>query len=835
MDPPIYELLLVYQISADNILSGSIIDSHPENMSRWYTSHAMDAKSLRTLEYDKVLENLASYTSFAASAELVRKLTPSAKLNNIRQALAQTREAQNLLSSAPQTSIGGARDIRELTEGASRGRVLLPGELLDVKFTLVAARTLARSFEKSALVFPYLWQITQRFPGSTGLIDRITRTISDKGEVLDSASPALVRIRSELRITHDRLLERMQKLLNNKSIAPYLQEALVTQRDGRYVLPIKAEAKGRVKSVVHDSSSSGATLFVEPLQVVELNNAWRELQLAEEEEVRRVLAEVSALVGEKHIELQAVVDALAEFDFALARGKYAENLKASEPQLKEFQPNKDKTHPGLTLQLYQARHPLLDQDTVVPVDVELDPSTYVMVITGPNTGGKTVTLKTVGLLALMAQSGMFIPAQTGSQLSLFSNIYADIGDEQSIEQSLSTFSGHVTNIIELLDKADQRTLVILDELGAGTDPQEGAALAQAILDHLVEQRIPTLVATHYPELKTYAHATAGVVNASVEFDLETLRPTYHLTVGLPGRSNALAIASRLGLQPQIVERARSSIDPTELHADDLLDEIHRQRELSRQARQAAERAQTEAESLRNELVERLEKIEDERLQLMDEARQLMQAETEELHKEINEIRKELARARQPLEVLEKVENKIEEIEAGVEQPLERQQRTKEVAPALKRPIKLGDRVKLRTLGKEGVVTSLGEEEAEIQIGNLRVRVELYDLVLVGGQAQEKDTKVEAAPRGDYRTASPGAELNLRGMAVDEALEAMDRYLDRAFMAGLPFARIVHGKGTGKLRDAVRQELKGHPHVKRFEEGGPSEGGDGITVVFLKSG
>jgi len=793
----------------------------------------MDAKTLRTLEYRKVLERLEEYTAFSASAELVRAMKPSTDLQVIQRAQEATGEARRLLSSDPLTSIGGARDIRELAEGASRGRILLPSELLDVKSTLIAARTLGRQFERAAEVFPNLSEITQRFPPPTGIVDVISRTVSDRAEVLDSASPELARVRSELRVTHERLLERMQKLLNNKSITPYLQEAIVTQRDGRYVLPIKSDAKGRVKSVVHDTSASGATLFVEPLQIVEMNNAWREVQVAERDEERRVLAAVSAKVGEHAAEMQAVVEALAEFDATLARAKYAEDLRANQPKVIKFSPPKDGTHPGLILRLYHARHPLLDQDTVVPIDLELDPTTYIMVITGPNTGGKTVTLKTVGLLALMAQSGLHIPAQSGSELSLFENIHADIGDEQSIEQSLSTFSGHITNIIKIMDRADPKSLVILDELGAGTDPQEGAALAQAILTHLVDKHIPTMVATHYPELKAYAHGTPGVVNASVEFDLETLRPTYHLTIGLPGRSNALAIASRLGLQPDIVARARTSIDPTDLKAEDLLNEIHQQRQLSREARQQTERAQKEVEALRLELTERLEQIEDERLKVVEQARQESQEEMETLQKEIEKVRRQLERARQPLEAFKPVVKQAEELQQQVEKPLERQRRAEEVADTGAQPIRLGDKVKLRTLGKEGIVTSLGEEEAEILIGNLRVRVELYNLVRLGGQAAEKTPKLDAALRSGYSADSPGSEISLRGMAVDEALEALDRYLDRAYMAGLPYARVVHGKGTGKLRDAVRQEMRTHPHVKRFEPGGPTEGGDGVTVVFLK--
>jgi len=791
----------------------------------------MDEKTLKTLEYDRILERLATYAAFAVSQEKALALRPVIDLHVARQLLAETAEARLLLEVEPATTIGGARDIRAQVKGASRGVVLVSGDLLDIKSTLISARRLKRQLERSTTTYPYLSEIALGFPDPMGLVDAITRTISDRGEILDSASPELRKIRAELQVAHERLLTRMQRLLNDDKIAPYLQEALVTQREGRYVIPLRADAKGRVKSVVHDVSASGATLFVEPLQVVDLNNTWRELQVAEQDEERRILTELSNQIGEHADELIAAVETLAELDLVFSKAKYAQALKADEPALKAFSPPKKGLNPGMTMHLWQARHPLLDPETVVPVDVDVDDDTYVLLITGPNTGGKTVTLKTVGLLACMAQSGLHIPVQADSEMSLFQAIYADIGDEQSIEQSLSTFSGHITNIVRILDKADQRSLVILDELGAGTDPGEGAALAQAILTFLIERGIPTLVATHYPELKAYAHATPGVVNASMEFDLETLRPTYHLTVGLPGRSNALAIARRLGLKKEIVEAARERIDPAELKAEDLLDEIHRQRDLSRRAREAAEKAQKEGEELRADLAERLEKIEDERLEVIAEAYKEAQEEIEALKDEIRDARKQLAQARQPLEVLQQVEEQVKEIEKEVQAPVERQRVVEELPSVVHRAIRLGDRVRLRTLGKEGVVASLGKEDAEIQIGNLRVRVDLYDLDLVGGRVEEKAAE-SVRDSVNFQVKSPGAELSLRGMAVDEALEALGHYLDRAYVAGLPYVRIVHGKGTGKLRNAVRKELERNPQVERHEMGGPTEGGDGVTIAFL---
>jgi DNA mismatch repair protein MutS2 len=490
----------------------------------------------------------------------------------------------------------------------------------------------------------------------------------------------------------------------------------------------------------------------------------------------------------------------------------------------------EEKHPGVILRLFEARHPLLDPETVVSLDIELFPENYCLVITGPNTGGKTVTLKTVGLLALMGQSGLHIPAQAGSQISFFESIYADIGDEQSIEQSLSTFSGHITNIVRILKQADQRTLVILDELGAGTDPQEGATLARSILDHLVQRGIPTLVATHYPELKTYAHATKGVVNASVEFDLKTLAPTYHLTVGLPGRSNALAIATRLGLPSPVIEAARNSIDPSDLKAEDLLDEIHRERDRAREAHTRAAEAQRAAQAMRVQLAERLEKIEDERLDILEKTRNQTQSELKDLRDEIGKARAQLARARQPLDDIQVVSRAAEELEEKIEQPA-RRKAVPESAP--NRPLRLGDAVHLRSLGARGIVTALSEEEAEVQIGALRARAKQSDLEMLAEQPNASREK--AVDWGGISTLaeSPGNEISLRGQRFEDAFANLDHYLDQAYAAGLRSTRIIHGKGTGILRDMVRNELKKRPYVERYDFADPHEGGEGVTVAFFK--
>ncbi len=786
----------------------------------------MDFRTLRTLEYEKILARLAAHCDFPASAELARALGPTPSLRKARARLAETSEARRLLASHPMT-IGGARDIRPHVDLAARGGVLEPETLLEIKDTLAACRDLKKAILRMEDEYPLLSRLAARLPDTYGIVTAISHAISERGDVLDAASPDLASIRAELRTAHERLISRLQKIITNPKIVPMLQEAIITQRDGRYVIPLRAEFKGQIKAIVHDQSASGATLFIEPLTVVELNNRYRELGLAERDEVRRVLADLSSHVAAHAEALIAGIQALAELDLAFAKARYAEELDAVEPVLLESA----KTARLPTLKLLSARHPLLDPETVVPIDVVLEGGVRALVITGPNTGGKTVTLKTVGLLALMAQAGLHIPAQSGSELPCFRAVYADIGDEQSIEQSLSTFSAHIKNIIRILKKADAQSLVLLDELGAGTDPQEGSALARAILSYLLERRALTLVATHYPELKLFAHATPGVVNASVEFDLHTLRPTYHLTIGLPGRSNALAIAKRLGLPEAVLAAARREIHPDDLRADDLLDEIQRQKRLAHRERRKAEKARREAHRLRRELAERLEKIEDERLAILEAAREEAEAQVRALQAEVRELKRMLRKARQPLEAAKEVEAQVEALEARVpKRPPRRRESELD-----RRPLAVGERVHVRSLNVEGVVTALDGEEAEVQVGALRVRARLDDLRRSRLPEPEAPRAAPMPVVRDVSSPLPSVDLDLRGQRVDEALDALERHLEQACLAGLPFVRVIHGKGTGALRQAVRQALRGHPFVASFEEGKEGEGGAGVTVVRLNEG
>ena len=662
--------------------------------------------------------------------------------------------------------------------------------------------------------------------------------------MLDSASVKLADIRRNLRVAHDRLMSRLQKYVTDSKTSTMLQESIITQRDGRYVIPLRAEFKGKIKAVIHDQSSSGATLFIEPLPIVEANNQIRELQLAQRDEEQRILAEVSSIVGEHASELKYGIENLAVLDLAFAKAKYGEELKASEPELQNADSKTQNAEKQSSIKLLQARHPLLDSDTVVPVDVDPREGTRAIVITGPNTGGKTVSLKTVGLLVLMAQSGLHIPVQSGSELPFFKSVYADIGDEQSIEQSLSTFSGHITNIIRILKKIDNRSLVIFDELGSGTDPQEGAAIARAILSHLLEAGVMTLVATHYPELKTFAHSTEGVVNASLEFDIKTLRPTYKLTIGLPGRSNALAIAQKLGLPQSIIESARGEINPLDLRADKLLDDIRKERNRTSREREKLEKQRVRLEKQNADLEKRLEKIEDERRETIAKARAEGELEVAVLKRNIDSLKSQLKKASQPLQAIRAIEEKMEKIEEKVEQPVERRQ-TAEGRPqsGVSGQLRLGEKVTVSSLNAEGVVTALGESDAEVQIGTIRVRAKMSDLVRRNGEAVSNEQKVEdkkqkagsSSTVNRLSSASPGMEVDLRGLMSEDALDKMERYLEQAYLSGLPWVRVIHGKGTGKLRQAVREALKGHSYVKSFEEGGHTEGGEGVTVVKLNAG
>jgi DNA mismatch repair protein MutS2 len=791
----------------------------------------MHAKHLSTLEFPKVLERLATYASFSAGEEKAHTLTPETDWREIRWQLETTSEARALLDAKPDTSLGGAHDVRPFVAAAQRGATILPAELLDVRDTLVAARVLHRILTKLDEQFPHLADIAGRIILCPDIITEIGRCLDDRGIVRDNASPELARIRREVRIAHDRIQDKLQRIIGSSRNIPFLQEPIITQREDRYVIPLKADFKGRIRGVVHDVSASGATIFIEPLSVVELNNTWRELQVQEKQEVERILATLSGLIADHAIEINLTVEALADLDLAFAKAKYADAIDATGPELVSNQPTDQSAkqahplHPSCTIRLIEARHPLLDPATVVPIDVILDNETHVLVITGPNTGGKTVSLKTVGLLTLMAQAGLHLPVKAGSALSPFEAVYADIGDEQSIEQSLSTFSAHLTNMLSFLDQANSRSMVLLDELGAGTDPAEGSALARALLNHFRLRGATTFVATHYPELKMYAQLTPGVRNACVEFDPETLSPTYKLSIGLPGRSNAFAIAQRLGLPSDIVEEARQMISPDDLRTEDMLEDIHRLRIQTAQARDEANAARTEVNRLMSQLRERLSAIEAERREVLGQAREEAAEELEKLRTEVRALRRRLQAAAAPLENVTAVEEAIEELEPAPATSAPPASLT--IAPPPQRPIRVGDTVWVDPLNAVGQVLIVNGQEAEVQVGPARTRVSLTALELRAPPPapEEPAVHVGTAP-------SPGMQIDLRGCTVDEALQRLDQHLDAAMRAELPWIHIIHGKGTGALRRAIRQFLSDHAFISSYESGGAKEGGAGVTVAKL---
>ncbi|MFN4293292.1 MAG: endonuclease MutS2 [Thermoflexales bacterium] len=808
----------------------------------------MIAKHLHTLELPKILDRLATYCSFSASAALARALEPATEPVEVERRLAETAEARDVLGKNDQLGIGGARDVRAAARLAARGGVLEPQTFLEIRDTLLSGRNIQRALSRFGALYPQLTAIVNAIEPSGALIAEINRCVDDSGEVRDTASPDLAAIRRAVRTAHDRLLAKLQRMVSDPSNAPYLQEALVTQRNGRYVIPVKADFKGRIPGVVHDQSASGMTLFIEPLATLELNNEWRELQLAEEREVRRVLTALSGWVGAEADSIARAVEAIARFDLALAKAKYAEATRSVKPQIDgriarggrngtsepANREDADESHPsgGSRIAIMQARHPLLNPDAVTPIDVTLPEGVRILVITGPNTGGKTVALKTIGLLALMAQCGLHIPCAQ-ARLPVFEAVYADIGDEQSIEQSLSTFSAHLTNLRGFLEHVNERALVLLDELGAGTDPAEGAALARAILEHLLQTGATCVVATHYPELKAWASLTPGAANANVAFDYETLRPLYKLSIGLPGRSNAFAIAQRLGMPDAIVSAARRYLDANVARAEDMLAEIARLQQQAERALEAARRSQREAEANAERIRARLNAIEDERRAVIEQAREEARRETEQLRAEARRLHNRIVAAGGSLDEAKRIKQEVEQLaEAATTratQPAPRE-------PQRRRAIQAGDTVRIQSLGAIAQVNAVNGEEADVQIGRMHMRARLNDLERVSANELPRQTgrEVRDEVASLPRVPAPPLELDLRGLTTEEGVMRVRDYLDRAARAGLPFVRLIHGKGTGALRRAIRDAIKADPAVQSFETGLEGEGGDGVTVVKLKA-
>ncbi|MCA9987558.1 MAG: Smr/MutS family protein [Anaerolineales bacterium] len=816
----------------------------------------MDEKSLITLEFNKVREKLAGYTGFSGGQALARGLTPTTHLYEAQRWQAETAEAVMLFDRSSDVSIGGARDVRRAADNSIRGFTLPAEDLLNIRSTIIAGRALNRYLTKNANLYPHLAEIAELIEPCPGLVSAIGNTFDERGEVLDSASVKLANLRAQLRTAHGRIQEKLTRLLQS-SQNQYLQEPIITMRSGRYVVPLKADARGRIKGIVHDHSGTGATLWIEPLNTVELNNEYRGLQLQEEEEINRILAALSAKVADQAESIIRVVDRLSELDLIFARARYANMLNGVRPDLvdwREFEPPRPpkhanerakwtppprNPHPGSVIWIKAARHPLLDPATVVPTDLLLEEDIFHVLITGPNTGGKTVSLKTIGLMALMAQSGLHLPA-VDARMTVFDNVFADIGDEQSIEQSLSTFSGHISNIIRILNQVDERSLVVLDELGSGTDPAEGAAIAQAIVNFLRDKGATTFVATHYPELKIYAAETPGATNASLLFDEETLSPTYEMTIGLPGRSNAVAIARRLGLDETIITDALALLGQGSSAAETMLGSIYDIREKMMSDEAATRVARKQAEETKEELEARLRAIEAERETVLIEARARAEAELNEVREEIRRAQKRLRSVGSATSVkkLKQDVDKVAEDLANrpVDAPLtdslpEPEPEKKKPAKPARKHFLVGDNVLVKTLNVKGDIVSLDKKEAEVAIGRMKMRVALTDLEL---KEREEPQLVESgAPRLAREAASPGAELDLRGERIEEGLERLEQYLDQAFLANLPWVRIIHGKGTGRLRTAVRKVLAKHRDVNSWEEGKDGEGGSGVTVAKFK--
>jgi len=783
-------------------------------------------KHLQTLEFDKVLARLEGLCTFSLGRELARRLQPSTDYQEVLRRQRETAEARKLLSLRPGLSLASARDVRELARQAAKGHVLQPSELLEVADTLQLAQQMRGLVGSWRHQLPLLASLTDRIADFGPLLQEIGRCLDRRGEVTDEASPVLGELRRQVRRAHDRLVAHLERIVASQTGRQALQEPLVTMREGRYVLPVRAEMRHMIPGIVHDVSSSGATVFVEPLEVVEEANRWRELQLEEQREVERVLRRLSALVGERAAAIRRAVEALARLDLALAKARLGEELRCPLPLEGHEQPWLI-PEPS-RLRLTQARHPLL-RGNVVPISLWLgrDEGFTVLLITGPNTGGKTVALKTTGLLCLMAQAGLPVPAEEGSALPVFDGIYADIGDEQSIEQSLSTFSSHMRNIVDILHRATPRSLVLLDELGAGTDPTEGAALARAILLHLLARGCLTVATTHHGELKALAHDTPGMMNASVEFDPETLAPTYHLRIGVPGQSNALHIAQRLGLSEEVLEEARRGLAPGHLEVERLLHDLQRERQQAAAERHALEEERRQAEALRQELERRLQALERERRLLVERARRLLEQELAAARRRLHQAQQAIERSERSARgrrALDQARRLLGEV-AAQERALAEEARPPAVPLAQVQP---GDRVWLRGVSEPGEVISLPDEagELEVRLGALRARVPLADIV--------RAERPEATPSPPVSAPPPPAhardEIEVRGMTLDEALPPAEEHLDAACRAGLRHLRLVHGRGSGPLRRAVRELLSSHPLVKSYRPAEPREGGEGVTVV-----
>lgn len=792
----------------------------------------MNEKVLRTLEYNKIIAMLTEKASSDPGRKLCMELIPSTDIDVITESQKQTSDALSRLFKKGSTSFGGNKDIGYTLKSLSIGSTLSTSELLKIAGLLENVnriKTYGRR-EREEEQRDSLDDFFDCLEPLTPLSNEIRRCILSEEEISDDASPGLKHIRRSMMLTNDKIHTQLTGMVNG-SYRTYLQDAVITMRNNRYCLPVKSEHKGQVPGMVHDQSSTGSTLFIEPAAVVALNNQLKELSLKEQEEIEVILASLSARTAEHTDTLAQNQKLMTTLDFIFAKASLAMEQNASMPVF-----NNDRY-----IHIRKGRHPLLDKKKVVPIDIYLGKDFDLLIITGPNTGGKTVSLKTVGLFTLMGQAGLHIPALDRSELSIFTEVYADIGDEQSIEQSLSTFSSHMTSIVSILKNADSRSLCLFDELGAGTDPTEGAALAIAILDYLHRKNIRTMATTHYSELKVYALSAEHVENACCEFDVNTLQPTYRLLIGIPGKSNAFAISSKLGLPDYIIDAARSQISQEDESFEDLLSDLEHSRVTIENERLEIASYKEEIKRLKNQLESKQEKINETRDRILREAnekaRDILQEAKDVADETIRVFQKagpgasmkDLEKSRE--KVRGKISDKNDKLVMKTNQPVQKQLKPSQ--------LKLGDSVKILSMGLKGTVSSLPDHRGNlfVQCGIIRSQTNIKDLILIDDEAPVKASGLQRTSGSNIKMSKSfhiSPEINLLGKTVDEALAELDKYLDDAYLARLPQVRIVHGKGTGALRKAVQGHLKKIKYVESFRLGEHGEGDAGVTIAVFKS-
>lgn len=784
----------------------------------------MQQRVMKTLEFDKVRNQLIEHTHSSLGREKAQTLMPSVDFDEVSRLQEETDEAAKVLRIKGNVPLGGIHDIRPHTKRAQIGGMLSPMELMQVASTVHASRQMKRFIEdlQEVTEVPILLSYADGIIVLANLEESIRNAIDEGGEVLDGASDALRSLRQQIRTRESRVREKLESMIRSSNAAKMLSDAIITIRNDRFVIPVKQEYRSHYGGIIHDQSSSGQTLFIEPQSVVQLNNELQTIRVKEQQEIERILAELSALTAEFHDELLAIVAIMGELDFMFAKVRYGSRIKGSKPIVN----NEGR------INLVKARHPLIPIDDVVANSIAIGKDYTTIVITGPNTGGKTVTLKTVGLCTLMAQAGLQIPALDGSEVAVFESVYADIGDEQSIEQSLSTFSSHMVNIVEILNKVDYNSLVLFDELGAGTDPQEGAALAISILDEVYKCGARVIATTHYPELKAYGYNREGVINASVEFDVETLSPTYKLLIGVPGRSNAFEISKRLGLKESVINTARSFISADSNEVENMIASLETSRREAERDRDEAHQLMKDAEALHKDMQKQMASYYERKDELAEKAKVKAATIVEKAKEEAEEIIRELRKLR-----LEKgAEIKEHEL-------IEAKRRLGEAAPELntvkkgvkakpaKHEFQPGDEVKVLTFDQRGhLVERVSNKEWVVQIGILKMKVKESDMEYINSP-KPVETKPIATVKGkDFHV---GLELDLRGERYEDALMRVEKYIDDALLAGYPRVNIIHGKGTGALRQGVQEYLKNHRSVKKIRFGDAGEGGTGVTVVEFK--